>query len=148
MGVKISELGAAGALDGTEVFPIVQSGSTVKTNVEAGAELDFTGIEASAFWPGVDARRIDNDTLYCTAVWNEIPKQASTLSFIYPVGSLGVRDGSDNFASIPSVPTITNLVIIGKITSFRVISIGAFGVLTQTPSKFIHPGGTSKLLLT
>jgi hypothetical protein len=36
---KISELGAAGALAGTEEFPVVQSGSTVKATVQDVADL-------------------------------------------------------------------------------------------------------------
>lgn len=39
MATKISELVAAGALSGTELVPVVQSGSTVRTTAQAMANL-------------------------------------------------------------------------------------------------------------
>ena len=130
MGVKISELGAAGALDGTEVFPIVQSGSTVKTNIEAGAVLSFETL-GTHYFPDWVGTKQTNDQLRCVAKWSEIPKQGTNIVVTLPSLSLNAVDGAGVSVTISGSHTISYFAIDGKHVIFYINETGVFATLNN-----------------
>ncbi|MCK4818531.1 hypothetical protein KA005_22365 [bacterium] len=143
MGVKISELTAAGELDGTEVFPIVQSGSTVKTNIEAGMELSFDDDTINPFM----VKKLSNDVVFASIYWPEIPKQGTGLTITFPSTSFVIYDGSGTSINLSSATT-SNFNIVGKIVSIRIISVGAFTTLNSGPLVVEVNGSGGKLTIT
>lgn len=74
--VKISELGAAAALDGTEEIPVVQSGETVRTTTQDIADLGGGGLGYLVYIALLTQSGTDNpvaavlqNTLGGTVVW-------------------------------------------------------------------------------
>jgi hypothetical protein len=99
--VRISELTAAAALDGTEVVPVVQDGTTVRTTAQAIADLGGgSGSTAFAYGAITEAGVVEFGVGIASAVRNGPGDYNVTLSGSFPELT-SVVVGSLRFASDP-----------------------------------------------
>lgn len=101
---------------------------SVGTAIEAGAELSFAGETVNV----LRAKKISNDILAVSVMWNQIPKQATNVTLNFPSGNINITDGAGNTITL-STGTFSNLTITGEIVNFRITNIAAFGTLNNGP---------------
>lgn len=109
--IKISELDAAAALDGTEEIPIVQDGETVKTTAQDIADLGGGGSSylkyvalLSQYGTDAPVATVLENTLGGTVVWtrNDVGEYTGTLAGAFTVNktTVNVSIASDYFAYV------------------------------------------------
>lgn len=112
-------------LDNTPTLP---DGVTVGIFLEAGEELSFE-TSATLYFPDWIASKQTNDTIRCSAVWSEIPKQGTNIVLTLPSVSLYAVDGAGTNVVISGSHTISNFVIDGKHIVFFINETGVFTTL-------------------
>ena len=130
-------------LDNTPTLP---DGVTVGTFLEAGEELSFE-TSVTIFARVIGASRSSDDAISCTAKWDEIPKQGTTLTLSLPT-TLQVVDGSGLARTISGLHTISNLIIRGKTIEFLITEVGAFTTLNAGELRFEVTGSGCQLTIT
>jgi len=99
--VKISELGSAATLTGTEILPIVQSGSTLQTTVQDIADLAGGGGGGTANYAtaqiiaatGSPSTTYNFNTLFPTITFTDVAV-SMTMQIIISDGPFGSNSGS------------------------------------------------------
>jgi hypothetical protein len=99
--VKISELGSAAALTGTEALPIVQNGSTLQTTVQDIADLAGGGGGGTANYgtaqiisaAGSPSATYNFNTLFPTIVFTDVAV-SMTMQVVVSDGPFGSNSGS------------------------------------------------------
>lgn len=131
-------------LDNTPTLP---DGVTVGTFLEAGEELVVSNVSGVRANGKISAIASGNDQLRVTAIWDEIPMQATNVS-ITGFTSFRFFDLDRNGSVTLGSFTTAAIVIKGKVITFNINQTGiATGLATFEPLAGVFDGADGKLIL-
>lgn len=111
------------------------------TFFEAGAELFFNSTGSRT--PIVCEVYIENDdTIFLTFNWEQIPKQATSIELVYGSGAFRVHSEGTSL-SMDATFTEGSPIITGKHVSVRLTKVGAFAVFTPSVAAFLTSWGST-----
>lgn len=125
---------------------LLPDGVTPATFIEAGAELSFEGSNYD-FIPNFTALKFSNDSLLCTVLWPEIPKQGTGITLTPASTNTIFIDGNGTSVGLSSF-TISSFSQSGYYVRFLINQIGIGTALNAGASSLRINGTGAKLTIT